>query len=184
MHKNDWEKYFRSNLLLCSMYYAESCNEFARPISASLRMGNKTSFKKTSQRWLAVGNTVSNSTSPTFNIRGGQHRGPFLYRYRYRPCFFKNVSVLVPSILFSHFFDRYSLLGTSFVICPEWSFNLFKLRTDQVKNDDSCRPTPLAAECCSYGYGRHYGSLRCDEKYNYMWQNKKILCNLIRDSQS
>ena len=135
MHKNDWEKYFRSNLLLCSMYYAESCNEFARPISASLRMGNKTSFKKTSQRWLAVGNTVSNSTSPTFNIRGGQHRGPFLYRYRYRPCFFKNVSVLVPSILFSHFFDRYSLLGTSFVICPEWSFNLFKLRTDQVKKE-------------------------------------------------
>ena len=50
------------------------------------------------------------------------------YRYRNRRYFFKNVSFLAPSILFSHFVGR--LLAT-FVICPEWSFNLFTLRTSR-----------------------------------------------------
>ena len=56
----------KSNLLLYSLYYAEVCNEFARPISASLRPGNTVSFEVMSQRWRAVGNTVSDLTGPRF----------------------------------------------------------------------------------------------------------------------
>ena len=51
------------------MYYAESCNEFAGLISASLRTGNTASIEETSQRWRAAGSTVSHLTGPTFNIR-------------------------------------------------------------------------------------------------------------------
>ena len=47
--------------LLCKircnkMQYAEACNELALPISASLHLGNATSFEEMSQRWRAVGN--------------------------------------------------------------------------------------------------------------------------------
>ena len=44
------------------MYYAEACNEFAGPISASLRPG----IEELSQRWRAVGNTVSDLTGSSF----------------------------------------------------------------------------------------------------------------------
>ena len=52
----------KSNLSLHSLYYAKACYEFAGPISASLRSGNAAPFEKMSQRWRAVGNTVSNLT--------------------------------------------------------------------------------------------------------------------------
>ena len=55
-----------SNLSLYSLYYAEACNEFAGPISVSLRPGNTTPFEEMSQRWRAVGNTVSNLTGQRF----------------------------------------------------------------------------------------------------------------------
>ena len=60
----------KSNLLLQSLYYAEACNEFARPISASLRPGDTaTPDEEMSQRWQAVGNTVSDLTGPRFKLR-------------------------------------------------------------------------------------------------------------------
>ena len=41
-----------SNLSLYSLYYAEACNEFGRPISASLRLwATQLRFQETSQRW-------------------------------------------------------------------------------------------------------------------------------------
>ena len=58
----------KKNLSLCSLYYAEACNEFAGPISASLRSGNTASFEEMSQRWQAVGNTMSNLTGPRFEL--------------------------------------------------------------------------------------------------------------------
>ena len=54
----------QSNLSLYSSYYAEACNQLAGSISASLRPGNTTPFKKMSQLWQIVGNTVSNLTGP------------------------------------------------------------------------------------------------------------------------
>ena len=60
------EFFFKSNLFLYSLHYAEACNEFAGPISASLRPGNIASFEETSQRWRVVGNTVSDLTGPRF----------------------------------------------------------------------------------------------------------------------
>ena len=42
------------------------CKELAGPISASLRTGNTAPFEEMSQRWRAVGNTVSDLTSPRF----------------------------------------------------------------------------------------------------------------------
>ena len=56
----------KSNLLLCSLYYAEACNEFAGPTSASLRPGNAALFKEMLQRWRAVGNNVSDLTGARF----------------------------------------------------------------------------------------------------------------------
>ena len=47
----------KSNLSLYSLYYAEACNEFAGPISTSLRPVNTTrSFEEMLQGWRAVGN--------------------------------------------------------------------------------------------------------------------------------
>ena len=48
------------------MYYAEACNEFAEPISASLRPVNPVPFGEMLQRWRAVGNSVSDLTGPRF----------------------------------------------------------------------------------------------------------------------
>ena len=47
-----------SNLLLCSLYYAEACNEFAGFFFTPLRPGNTAFFKELSQWWRAFGNTV------------------------------------------------------------------------------------------------------------------------------
>ena len=56
----------QSNFSLYSLYYAEASNEFAGPISASLRLANAVCFKQISQRWQAVGNTMSGLTGPRF----------------------------------------------------------------------------------------------------------------------
>ena len=53
-------------LLLYSLYYAEACNKFAGPISASLRLGNTAPFGKMSQRWRVIGNTMPNLIGPRF----------------------------------------------------------------------------------------------------------------------
>ena len=55
-----------SNLSLNSLYDAKACKELAGPISMSLRPGNTATFEEISQRWRAVGNTVSDLTGPRF----------------------------------------------------------------------------------------------------------------------
>ena len=50
-------------------YFAEACNEFAGPISASSRPSNTASFQEMPQRWRAVGNTMSNLTGPSFELQ-------------------------------------------------------------------------------------------------------------------
>ena len=50
-----WEIKIKS--FLFSLYYAEACNEFAGPISASLRPGNTAPLEKLLQQWWAVGNS-------------------------------------------------------------------------------------------------------------------------------
>ena len=54
------------NPSLYLMCYAEACNEFAVPISVSLRLGNTALFEEMLQQWQAVGNTVSDLTGPRF----------------------------------------------------------------------------------------------------------------------
>ena len=49
--------------------YAEACNKFAEPIPTLLLPGNTAPFEKMSQRWRAVGNIVSDLTSPRFEPR-------------------------------------------------------------------------------------------------------------------
>ena len=60
---------FKSNVSLYLLYYAEACNELAGPISVSLRLGNTASFEEMLQRWLIIGNTVSDLTSRDLNLR-------------------------------------------------------------------------------------------------------------------
>ena len=48
-----------------SLYYAEACNKFAGPISASLRPGS-TALETILLRWQAVGSNVSDLTCPRF----------------------------------------------------------------------------------------------------------------------
>ena len=57
---------FKSNLSLYSLYYAETCNEFAGPISPLLRVGRTALFKEIFQRWRTVGNSVFDCTGPRF----------------------------------------------------------------------------------------------------------------------
>ena len=64
----------KSNLSLYSLDYAEACNELAGPISASLRPGNTAPFEEMSQRWRAVGNTVSDLTGPRFEPQTSRSR--------------------------------------------------------------------------------------------------------------
>ena len=64
-----YQNQIESNLSLYSLYHAEACNEFAGPISASLRTGNTAPFEEMSQRWRAIGNTVSDLTGPRFELR-------------------------------------------------------------------------------------------------------------------
>ena len=56
------------------MYYAETCNELAGPISASLRPGSRAPFEEMSQRWRAVGSTVSDLTGPRFEPQTSRSR--------------------------------------------------------------------------------------------------------------
>ena len=63
---NAFRTHIKSNFSLYLLLYAEACNELAGPISASLRPGYTAPFEKMSQRWRAVGNTVSNLTGPRF----------------------------------------------------------------------------------------------------------------------
>ena len=58
-----------SNLSLYSLHYAKACNEFAGPISVSLRPGNKAPSEEMLQRWRAVGNSVSDLTGPRFELQ-------------------------------------------------------------------------------------------------------------------
>ena len=60
---------FKSNLSLYLLYLAEACDKLAGSISASLRPANTAPFKEMSQRWRAVGNTVSDLISPRFEPR-------------------------------------------------------------------------------------------------------------------
>ena len=48
------------------MYYAKAFSEFARPIFASLHLGNTASFEEMLQQRQAVGNTVSNLIDQRF----------------------------------------------------------------------------------------------------------------------
>ena len=64
----------KSNLSLYSLHYAEACNKLAGPISASLRPGNTAPFEEMSQRWRAVGNTVSDLTGPRFEPQTSRSR--------------------------------------------------------------------------------------------------------------
>ena len=57
---------------------AEACNKLG-PIFASLRAGNIVRFEEMSQRWRAVGNTVSDLTRRDLNLRSPSQR-----RTRYR----------------------------------------------------------------------------------------------------
>ena len=65
---------YKSNLLLDWLYYAEAFNEFAMPISASLRLGNTDSFGEMSLRREAVGNTVSDLTGLRFEAQTSRSR--------------------------------------------------------------------------------------------------------------
>ena len=60
--------------ILCSLYYAVACNEFAGPIFASLRPGNTSSFEEMSQRWRAVGNNVSDLTGSEFEPQSSRFK--------------------------------------------------------------------------------------------------------------
>ena len=64
----------QSNLSLYLLDYAKACNKLAGPISASLRPGNTAPFEVISQRWRAVGNTVSDFTGPRFEPQTSRSR--------------------------------------------------------------------------------------------------------------
>ena len=57
------------------LYYAKQCNEFAWPITASLRPGNIALFKEMSLRWQTVGNDVFDLTDPRFEPQTSRSRG-------------------------------------------------------------------------------------------------------------
>ena len=84
----------KSNLSLYSLDYAEACNELARPISASLRPGNTAPFEEMSQRWRAVGNTVSDLTGPRFEPQTSRSRDERVTawptKYRKYDCILKS----------------------------------------------------------------------------------------------
>ena len=60
---------YKSNVSLQSLYYAEACNKFARPISASLCPGNTASFEEMLLQWRTVGSTVFNSIARDLKLR-------------------------------------------------------------------------------------------------------------------
>ena len=70
----------------------QACNEFAGPISASLRPGNTAPFEEMSQRWRAIGNTVSDLTGPRFEPQTSRSRDE---RVTARPTGRRNIIHLV-----------------------------------------------------------------------------------------
>ena len=57
--------FFKLNLSLVLLYYAEASNEFAKPIFIHIIvLGNTAALKEKLQQWRAVGNTVSDLTGP------------------------------------------------------------------------------------------------------------------------
>ena len=64
----------KSNFSFYSLYHAEACKEFAGPISASVRPCNTAPFEVMSQRWQAIGNTVSDLTGTRFEVRTSRSR--------------------------------------------------------------------------------------------------------------
>ena len=58
-----------------SLCYAEACNDFAWPFSASLRLrATIAPFEEMSQRWRAAGQTVSDLASPRFQPQTSRSR--------------------------------------------------------------------------------------------------------------
>ena len=56
------------------MFYFDRCNEFAGPISESLRPINTAPFEELSQRWQAVGTAVFDFTGPRFEPQTSRSR--------------------------------------------------------------------------------------------------------------
>ena len=63
----------KSNVSLYLLYCTEECNELQRP-KASLHLGDTASFEEMSQRWRAVGNTVSYLTDPSLEPQSYRSR--------------------------------------------------------------------------------------------------------------
>ena len=59
----------KSNFSFFWLYYAEACNHFR-----VIALGNTASFKEISQRWQAVGSTVSDLTGPGFEPQTSRSR--------------------------------------------------------------------------------------------------------------
>ena len=70
--QSDYKFYQRSNTRFKSnqIFYYTCCITLSLwgPISASLRPGNTAPFEEMSQRWRAVGNTVSDLTGPRLEL--------------------------------------------------------------------------------------------------------------------
>ena len=73
----------KSNFSLHSLLYAEACNKFAGPISASLHPHNIATFEEMLQRWRAFGNTVSDLTGSRFEPRPPAPETNVSYRSTY-----------------------------------------------------------------------------------------------------
>ena len=66
--------HLKSHLSLYSLHYADACNKFAGPISASLLPGYSGSLECISQRWRSVGKSVSDLTGPRFKPQTSRSR--------------------------------------------------------------------------------------------------------------
>ena len=82
--------------LLYSLYYAESCNEFAGPISASLRPGNTAPFEEISQQWrIALAKLCPIWPARDMNLRPPAPETNALPLVGFWSCFDAKVSELV-----------------------------------------------------------------------------------------
>ena len=59
----------KSNISSLSLFYAEACNKYAGPISASLHPNIIAPLKEMLQRFRIVGDTVSDLTGPRFELQ-------------------------------------------------------------------------------------------------------------------
>ena len=64
----------KSSLSLYLLYYAKACNEFAEPVSASLRQGNTASLEQMLQWWRTVGNTMFDLIGQRFESQTSRSR--------------------------------------------------------------------------------------------------------------